>query len=356
MQVNEPASDRSARETPRLYVRQEDRYEDLSSSASAFLIVGIVMSVLTLLSFGQQLHLPFALPTTALMRFFLLIFALGAFGLYWKTRREASRAYSHIEEEQRITEELESWFLASYAPEQIDLEILGATRHPLRAEALALKRFDFIQDCFLQRYDGMDEGYIEALSEELYKKLFESGHYGKAVLKKTDAPVSAAPQDMTQGDEAAGYNTAPQDSAQENAAAAYNTAPQDIATGNEEMQPVDAVQSAEIPETAAYSTEPQTMAPENEADAYHAVPPDTAQENEAAAYNAEPQDTAQENEAVAYNAEPQPMEQAEAVPSEHEAETADSAETLYAVVSATEDAAAASAETEAAARDEAPVE
>ena len=190
MQVNEPASDRTARETPRLYVRQEDRYEDLSSSASAFLIVGIVMSVLTLLSFGQQLHLPFALPTTALMRFFLLVFAIGAFGLYWKTLREASRAYSHIEEEQRITEELESWFLANYAPEQIDLEILGATRHPLRAEALALKRFDFIQDCFLQRYDGMDEGYIEALSEELYKKLFESGHYGKAVLKKADAAVS----------------------------------------------------------------------------------------------------------------------------------------------------------------------
>lgn len=335
MQVNEPASDRTARETPRLYVRQEDRYEDLSSSASAFLIVGIVMSVLTLLSFGQQLHLPFALPTTALMRFFLLVFAIGAFGLYWKTRREASRAYSHIEEEQRITEELESWFLASYAPEQIDFEILGATRHPLRAEALALKRFDFIQDCFLQRYDGMDEGYIEALSEELYKKLFESGHYGKAVLKKADAAVSEEQRSET---------------------APHNAAPQDMAQASEEMQPADAVQSAEIPETAAYSTEPQTMAPENEADAYHAVPPDTAQENEAAAYNAAPLDTAQENEAVAYNAAPQPMAQAEAVPSEHEAETADSAETLSAVVSATEDAAAASAETEAAARDEAPVE
>ena len=165
----------------------------------------------------------------------------------------------------------------------------------------------------------MDEGYIEALSEELYKKLFESGHYGKAVLKKADAAVSEEQRS----------ETAPQ-----------NAAPQDMAQASEEMQPVDAVQSAEIPETAAYSTEPQTMAPENKADAYNAAPPDTAQENEAAAYNAEPQT----------------MEQAEAVPSEHEAETADSAETLSAVVSATEDAAAASAETEAAARDEAPVE
>lgn len=299
MQVNEPASDRTARETPRLYVRQEDRYEDLSSSASAFLIVGIVMSVLTLLSFGQQLHLPFALPTTALMRFFLLVFAIGAFGLYWKTRREASRAYSHIEEEQRITEELESWFLASYAPEQIDFEILGATRHPLRAEALALKRFDFIQDCFLQRYDGMDEGYIEALSEELYKKLFESDHYGKAVLKKADAAVSEEQRSET---------------------APHNAAPQDMAQASEEMQPADAVQSAEIPETVTYNAEPQDMTQMNE----------VTQTAEAA--------------------------QAEAVPSEHEAETAGSAETLSAVVSATEDAAAASAETEAAARDEAPVE
>lgn len=330
MQVNEPASDRTARETPRLYVRQEDRYEDLSSSASAFLIVGIVMSVLTLLSFGQQLHLPFALPTTALMRFFLLIFAIGAFGLYWKTRREASRAYSHIEEEQHITEELESWFLANYAPEQIDLEILGATRHPLRAEALALKRFDFIQDCFLQRYDGMDEGYIEALSEELYKKLFESGHYGKAVLKKADAAVSEEQRS----------ETAPQ-----------NAALQDIATAGEEMQPADAVQSAEIPEAATYNAEPQDMT--QGADAPLPVKmTQTAELPETVAYNTEPQDMTQVNE-VTQTAE---ATQAEAVPSEHEAETADSAETLSAVVSATEDAAAASAETEAAARDEAPVE
>ena len=320
MQVNEPASDRTARETPRLYVRQEDRYEDLSSSASAFLIVGIVMSVLTLLSFGQQLHLPFALPTTALMRFFLLIFAIGAFGLYWKTRREASR----------ITEELESWFLASYAPEQIDLEILGATRHPLRAEALALKRFDFIQDCFLQRYDGMDEGYIEALSEELYKKLFESGHYGKAVLKKADAAVSEEQRSET---------------------APHNAAPQDMAQASEEMQPADAVQSAEIPETVTYNAEPQDMT--QGADAPLPVKmTQTAELPETVAYNTEPQDMTQVNE-VTQTAE---AAQAEAVPSEHEAETADSAETLSAVVSATEDAAAASAETEAAARDEAPVE
>ena len=175
MPLNEPKTGDSVRETPRIYVRQEDRYEDLQSSASAFMIVCIVMSLLSLFSFGSSLHLPFSIPATPMMRFFFIFFAIGSFVIYIKTRREAAKTYARIEEEQRITEELEAWFLSSYTPGQIDLQIFGANRRPLRPEALALKRFDFIQDCFLKRYEGMDEGYIEALSEELYKKLFESG-------------------------------------------------------------------------------------------------------------------------------------------------------------------------------------
>ena len=174
MPLNEPKTGDSVRETPRIYVRQEDRYEDLQSSASAFMIVCVVMSLLSLFSFGSSLHLPLSIPATPMMRFFFIFFAIGSFVIYIKTRREAAKTYARIEEEQRITEELESWFLSSYTPGQIDLQIFGANRHPLRPEALALKRFDFIQDCFLKRYEGMDEGYIEALSEELYKKLFES--------------------------------------------------------------------------------------------------------------------------------------------------------------------------------------
>ena len=175
MPLNEPKTGDSVRETPRIYVRQEDRYEDLQSSASAFMIVCVVMSLLSLFSFGSSLHLPFSIPATPMMRFFFIFFAIGSFVICIKTRREAAKTYARIEEEQRITEELEAWFLSSYTPGQIDLQIFGANRRPLRPEALALKRFDFIQDCFLKRYEGMDEGYIEALSEELYKKLFESG-------------------------------------------------------------------------------------------------------------------------------------------------------------------------------------
>ena len=54
MPLNEPKTGDSVRETPRIYVRQEDRYEDLQSSASAFMIVCVVMSLLSLFSFGSS--------------------------------------------------------------------------------------------------------------------------------------------------------------------------------------------------------------------------------------------------------------------------------------------------------------
>ena len=142
MPLNEPKTGDSVRETPRIYVRQEDRYEDLQSSASAFMIVCIVMSLLSLFSFGSSLHLPFSIPATPMMRFFFIFFAIGSFVIYIKTRREAAKTYARIEEEQRITEELEAWFLSSYTPGQIDLQIFGANRRPLRPEASFLVWLD----------------------------------------------------------------------------------------------------------------------------------------------------------------------------------------------------------------------
>jgi len=134
MPLNEPKTGDSVRETPRIYVRQEDRYEDLQSSASAFMIVCVVMSLLSLFSFGSSLHLPFSIPATPMMLFFSIFLAIGSFVIYIKTRREAAKTYARIEEEQRITEELEAWFLSSYTPGQIDLQIFGANRRPLRPE------------------------------------------------------------------------------------------------------------------------------------------------------------------------------------------------------------------------------
>ena len=267
MPLNEPKTGDSVRETPRIYVRQEDRYEDLQSSASAFMIVCVVMSLLSLLSFGSSLHLPFSIPATPMMRFFFIFFAIGSLVICIKTRREAAKTYAHIAEEQRITEELESWFLSSYTPGQIDLQIFGANRHPLRPEALALKRFDFIQDCFLKRYEGMDEGYIEALSEELYKKLFESA------MNPTD---TVTPEEATDNAE-----TLPDASA--HAACATTAAPAESgdAAGFSEPDSVDReeigekseaeLRAAEEPEANATQNAESDVRPEGEAEGNETV-------------------------------------------------------------------------------------
>ena len=40
-------------------------------------------------------------------------------------------------------------------------------------EEFALKRINFIQDTFITTFDLADQGYVDALAEEVYAKLYE---------------------------------------------------------------------------------------------------------------------------------------------------------------------------------------
>lgn len=160
------------RPAPAVYVRRADRYEDLKSSASAFLIVGIVMVILSVLSWGHALHLPFSIPSNVMLRILFLLFAVGSFAVYIKTTADAKTVHGQIEEEQKATEQLTSWFLESYTPEAVDAAV-QKENGTLRPEVLALKRMDYIQDVFITQYDLADQAYVDALSEDIYAKLYE---------------------------------------------------------------------------------------------------------------------------------------------------------------------------------------
>lgn len=155
-----------------VYVRRADRYEDLRSSASAFLIVGIIMALLFVLSLGSLLRLPFSLPSNMMLRILFLIFSASSFAVFFKTSADARIVQGQIEAEQTATEQLTSWFLESYTPEALDASIRRENGE-LRPEVMALKRMDYIQDVLITRYDLADQSYVDALSEEIYAKLYE---------------------------------------------------------------------------------------------------------------------------------------------------------------------------------------
>lgn len=158
-----------------VYVTRAERYEDLRSSASAFRLVGALLFILTLFCFGDILHLPFSLPANPMLRVMLPLLTAGAFYVSVKTTADAKKVQGQIKEEQDVTNSLREWFLATYTAEQVDEAVRKESREDLgkKPELLALKRMNYIQDCFITQYDLADQGYVDALSEDVYGRLFE---------------------------------------------------------------------------------------------------------------------------------------------------------------------------------------
>lgn len=179
-------SNREAQPTaPRVYIKRADRYEDLRSSASAFLIVGAVMTLLALLSFGNVFHLPFSIPANPILKLMFVILALGSFVIFFRTSSEARLIQGQISEEQEATEQLTHWFLESYTARDID-EAVIRENGALRPEILALKRMNYIQDCFITQYDLADQSYVDALSEDIYATLYDDAEFQQTEATEPD--------------------------------------------------------------------------------------------------------------------------------------------------------------------------
>ena len=157
---------RGALPEPTVYVTRAERYEDLKSSASAFWIVGAALIILAVAGWSGLL------PVNIILKLMFTILAAVSIFIAWKTGQDAKTVKGQIKEENEVTEQLIKWFLENYTPEQID-EIVRRENGDLQDEVLALKRIALIQDIYVTQYDLADQGYVDALAEEVYGQLFE---------------------------------------------------------------------------------------------------------------------------------------------------------------------------------------
>ena len=173
---------RGAIPEPTVYVTRAERYEDLKSSASAFWIVGAALIILAVASWGGLL------PVNIILKLMFTILAAGSIFIALKTGQDAKTVKGQIQEENEVTEQLIKWFLENYTPEQID-EIVRRENGDLQDEVLALKRIALIQDIYVTQYDLADQGYVDALAEEVYGQLFEEDEeeYEEDDLEEEDA-------------------------------------------------------------------------------------------------------------------------------------------------------------------------
>lgn len=155
----------------RIYVNKEQKYEDLKSSASAFLIVGVILLAAAVVCWSGIISLPLNDVSKIIVQSVITIMGILSIFVAGSSFKSAKTLAPQIEDENKATQELIQWFQDSYTGEQIDNAIEGA--EDLTPEELSLKRFQLIQDYLITSHDLPDQAYVDALSEEIYGKLYE---------------------------------------------------------------------------------------------------------------------------------------------------------------------------------------
>lgn len=153
-----------------IYKKKSQKYEDLKSSASAFLMVGVLLLVFSLLCWLKIINLPLADSSRLLFQTVLTIMGIGSAALFISSSKTAKGMASQIEEENKNTEELITWFTATYTAKMIDQRI---NDDELSREEVTLKRYDVIQDLLITHKDLPDQSFVDLIAEEIYEKIFE---------------------------------------------------------------------------------------------------------------------------------------------------------------------------------------
>lgn len=176
---------------PSAYVKKSSRYQDMKSSASAFLIIGCVLLAAAAASFiylsskngGAYPAESRAFP--AGVAAFIPSLAFCALGLVcllvsFKTNRSAAAMKDAAAKENQETEELVSRFINSHTAEEIDGRLAtesktgnsAETPEACSPEELALKRYGLIQDYLITENDLPDPDYVDFLCEEIYNRMY----------------------------------------------------------------------------------------------------------------------------------------------------------------------------------------
>ncbi|MDO5415577.1 MAG: hypothetical protein Q4F29_00105 [Lachnospiraceae bacterium] len=155
-----------------LYVKKSERYAEMKSSASAFLVIGCATLAAAILCFAGIIPI----AASAKMTFAGVLGAIGVLCLliFLKTKKAAAAMKEEVELENQKTEKLISSFLASHTARSLDKELSRylARYGKITPEELSLKRYELIQDYLITENDLSDQSYVDSLSEEIYNKLY----------------------------------------------------------------------------------------------------------------------------------------------------------------------------------------
>ena len=171
---NPPEKSSPAAEPVHAYVDKGQRYDDMSSSASAFFLVGGVLAIgAALCLLGNFSISPNGQDSRKYMfEGVLVVLAIGSFVVAVSSEGALAELKVEADDEKRQTQEIIDWFLKNYSAKELDEQLLMEDPD-LSGEELSLKRFELIQDFLITGRDIPDQSYADSLCETLYTKLYD---------------------------------------------------------------------------------------------------------------------------------------------------------------------------------------
>lgn len=166
-QISEPLNEHP-------YTNAKERYEDMRSSAFAFLIVGIFMLFAIVLSI-TVFPIPILGTSNPLGTSVLLVLAILCIIYGFLSRKKADELKDGIQVEAHQTDAIMHWFTSTYTPIQIDALVKASVQNDaILDEILTLKRLEFIRIFIKREYKDVHDDYLDNLAEDIYEELYES--------------------------------------------------------------------------------------------------------------------------------------------------------------------------------------
>lgn len=146
------------------YVKKEDKYNDLKSTAYIFTIFGILGLVFVGLNMAEVL----TLLTSPLQFIVLGGVSIGFIIIGIRSWFQSRSVYQLIDTEKEVTTKIKEWLEVN-----ITEETLAQFESDEPSELIFLKKVEYIKTRLLEVFDVDSETYLDSIVEEFYSEHFE---------------------------------------------------------------------------------------------------------------------------------------------------------------------------------------
>lgn len=147
------------------YVKKEEQYKDLSSSASSFIIVSIAGLVLLVLNAVGVISIFSGILSYIVMGGVLIAFFIIGIATYKKSKQ----VEKEISEENSVTDTIQEWLDANLTKERVD----GFSDSSASEEVQFLQKMEKMKAMIVAKFGEMDDKFLDRLVEEYYNDHFE---------------------------------------------------------------------------------------------------------------------------------------------------------------------------------------